>query len=54
MTELAAYLRNRLEEAQVDLDAGKDGSLATLGGFWKSFTCVYPSVVGKAEQGSMW
>lgn len=50
MTDLAGYLRARLMNAEVDLDAGKDGSLATVGGFWKSYMCVHPSLIGKEEQ----
>lgn len=49
VSDIAAFLRAQLEYAQVDLEAGKDASLATVGGFWKSYVCVYPSVLGRPE-----
>ena len=49
LQELIQVIRSRLESAEVDLGAGKDGSLATLGGFWRTYTCVSPVAVGRPE-----
>ncbi len=50
MADIVARVRERLEVAEVDLEAGKDGSLATMGGFWRGYVCMSPSAVGRPEQ----
>ncbi len=50
MAEIVAQVRARLEEAEVDLEAGKDASLATVGGFWRTYVCMTPAAVGRPEQ----
>jgi hypothetical protein len=49
LNDIVASVRARLEDAEVDLEAGKDASLATVGGFWRTYVCVSPAAVGKPE-----
>jgi ubiquitin fusion degradation protein 1 len=50
VADMVARVRERLEGAEVDLEAGKDGSLATVGGFWRSYLCMSPAAIGRPEQ----
>ncbi len=49
MSDIVAAVRARLEDAEVDLEAGKDASLATVGGFWRTYICMSPAAVGRPE-----
>ncbi len=50
LADIVARVRERLEFAELDMSAGTDSPLATVGGFWRSFVCMSPAAVGRPDQ----